>query len=146
MAQSSQFGRTDAPACPAPMIITCMAVFLWSGFGPDPISGPRSNATERDKTMTISVGDTLPEATLIRLGAGGPEQVSLQALAKGRKIVIVRGSGRLYPTCHSAHVPSFIRTKEQFAARAWIKSSAFRVNDPFVMKAGARQRAPTAPA
>ena len=60
--------------------------------------------------MTISVGDTLPDATLVQLGADGPEAVSMAAIVKGRKVVIFAVPGAYTPTCHSAHVPSFIRT------------------------------------
>ena len=85
--------------------------------------------------MTISVGDTLPDATLIKLGDKGPEPVSLQDLAKGRKLVLFAVPGAFTPTCHSAHVPSFIRTKDQFTAKGVDEIVCVSVNDPFVMKA-----------
>ncbi|MBN2631794.1 MAG: peroxiredoxin [Rhodobacteraceae bacterium] len=85
--------------------------------------------------MTISIGDTLPEASLIRLGANGPETVSLHALAKGRKIVVFAVPGAFTPTCHSSHVPSFIRTKDGFAAKGVDEIICISVNDPFVMQA-----------
>jgi len=85
--------------------------------------------------MTISVGDTLPEATLIKLGDKGPEPVSLQDLARGRKLVLFAVPGAFTPTCHSAHVPSFIRTKDQFTAKGVDEIICVSVNDPFVMKA-----------
>ena len=66
--------------------------------------------------MPISVGDKLPEATFTRMGAEGPEQVTLSSLTKGRKVVIFAVPGAFTPTCHSAHVPSFMRTKDAFAA------------------------------
>ena len=85
--------------------------------------------------MTISAGQTLPEATLIRMGANGAEQVSISALTKGRKVVIFGVPGAFTPTCHSAHVPSFIRTKDGFAAKGVDEIICVSVNDPFVMKA-----------
>ena len=85
--------------------------------------------------MAISVGDTLPEATLIRLGDNGPEQVALHDLAKGRKIVLFAVPGAFTPTCHSAHVPSFMRTKAGFDAKGVDEVICVSVNDPFVMKA-----------
>lgn len=85
--------------------------------------------------MTISVGQTLPEATLIRMGEGGAEQVSISTLTKGRKVVIFAVPGAFTPTCHSAHVPSFIRTKDGFAAKGVDEIICVSVNDPFVMKA-----------
>ncbi|MDR7123380.1 peroxiredoxin [Pseudotabrizicola sp. 4114] len=85
--------------------------------------------------MTISIGDTLPDATLIKLGDKGPEPVSLQDLARGRKLVLFAVPGAFTPTCHSAHVPSFIRTKDQFTAKGVNEIVCVSVNDPFVMKA-----------
>lgn len=94
--------------------------------------------------MTISTGDTLPEATLIKLGEKGPEQVSLHALAKGRKLVLFAVPGAFTPTCHSAHVPSFIRTKDQFTAKGVDEIICVSVNDPFVMKAWGESTGATA--
>ncbi|MBO6883626.1 MAG: peroxiredoxin [Marivita sp.] len=85
--------------------------------------------------MTIAPGDTLPEATLVKMGAEGPEAVSLADHAKGKKVVIFAVPGAFTPTCHSAHVPSFIRTKDQFAAKGVDDIICVSVNDPFVMKA-----------
>lgn len=85
--------------------------------------------------MTITTGDTLPEASFSRIGAEGPEQVALADLTKGRKVVIFAVPGAFTPTCHSAHVPSFIRTKDDLAAKGVDEIICLSVNDPFVMKA-----------
>jgi glutaredoxin/glutathione-dependent peroxiredoxin len=85
--------------------------------------------------MTISTGDKLPEANLVKLGDNGPEAVSLADHAKGKKLVVFAVPGAFTPTCHSAHVPSFIRTKDQFTAKGVDEIICVSVNDPFVMKA-----------
>lgn len=85
--------------------------------------------------MTISQGDQLPDATLVQLGAEGPTPVPLSDKTKGRKVVIFAVPGAFTPTCHSAHVPSFIRTKDQFDAKGVDEVICVSVNDPFVMKA-----------
>lgn len=85
--------------------------------------------------MTISVGDTLPDAELVRIGADGPETVQLASLTKGRKVVIFGVPGAFTPTCHSAHVPSFVRTKGQFAEKGVEEIICISVNDAFVMQA-----------
>lgn len=85
--------------------------------------------------MSISVGDKLPNATLTRLGENGPEAVELNSLTAGRKLAIFAVPGAYTPTCHSAHVPSFIRTKEHFIAKGVDEIICISVNDPFVMKA-----------
>lgn len=85
--------------------------------------------------MTIAVGDTLPEVTLTRFGDKGPEPVALADKLKGRKIAIFAVPGAFTPTCSVAHVPSFIRTKDQFMAKGVDEIICISVNDPFVMKA-----------
>ena len=83
--------------------------------------------------MTISTGDALPEATLLRIGENGPEGVTLGDLAKGRKLIIFALPGAYTGTCTNAHVPSFIKTKEAFAAKGVDEIICIAVNDPFVM-------------
>ncbi|MBO9411988.1 MULTISPECIES: peroxiredoxin [unclassified Ruegeria] len=83
----------------------------------------------------ISTGDTLPDATLTQMGAEGPEEVRISDKTNGRKVVIFAVPGAFTPTCHSAHVPSFMRTKDQFDAKGVDEIICVSVNDPFVMKA-----------
>lgn len=85
--------------------------------------------------MPISVGDRLPEVTVTRMGAGGPEPVALGDLVKGRKVVIFAVPGAYTPTCHSAHVPSFIRVKDGLGSKGVEEVICVAVNDPFVMGA-----------
>lgn len=85
--------------------------------------------------MSISTGDTLPEASLIRIGEAGPETVSVSALTKGRKVVIFAVPGAFTPTCHSAHVPSFIRSMDALKAKGVEAVICVSGNDAFVMKA-----------
>ncbi|MEL7183317.1 MAG: peroxiredoxin [Pseudomonadota bacterium] len=85
--------------------------------------------------MTIATGDRLPEANLIRLGAEGPEAVSLSDVAAGKTIAIFAVPGAFTGVCTTAHVPSFIRTKDDFAAKGVDTIVCVAVNDPFVMDA-----------
>ena len=85
--------------------------------------------------MAISQGDTLPQATLSYMGDDGPATVALSEKTKGRKVVIFALPGAYTGTCSTAHVPSFIRTKDQFSAKGVDEIICISVNDPFVMKA-----------
>jgi len=85
--------------------------------------------------MTLSTGDKLPEATLLRLGENGPEEVSLKDKTAGRKVVIFAVPGAFTPTCHASHVPSFVRTKTDFDAKGIDEVICLSVNDPFVVGA-----------
>ncbi len=85
--------------------------------------------------MSISKGDKLPAATLTHLGADGPEAIDLAAKTAGRKVVIFAVPGAYTGVCTTAHVPSFMRTADQFAAKGVDEIICISVNDPFVMGA-----------
>ena len=85
--------------------------------------------------MAITEGDALPGATLLKMGENGPETVDLGEKMKGRKVVIFAVPGAFTPTCHSAHVPSFMRVKDQLAEKGVDEIICLSVNDPFVMQA-----------
>ncbi|MCK8483355.1 peroxiredoxin [Aliiroseovarius sp. S2029] len=85
--------------------------------------------------MTLSVGDKLPDATLLRLGADGPEPVELSSFTKGKKVVIFALPGAYTGTCTTAHVPSFMRTKPDFDKKGVDAVICIAVNDPFVLDA-----------
>ncbi|MCR9088101.1 MAG: peroxiredoxin [Rhodobacteraceae bacterium] len=85
--------------------------------------------------MAIAVGDKLPEATLLRLGEDGPEPVTVSDLTAGRKVVIFGFPGAFTGTCSTAHVPSFMRTRDGFADKGIDEVIGVTVNDPFVIAA-----------
>lgn len=89
--------------------------------------------------MTISEGDTIPSATFLRMGAEGPEEIALDTLAKGRRVVIFGLPGAYTGTCTTAHVPSFVRTMDGFAEKGVDDIICVAVNDPFVLQAWAAE-------
>jgi len=84
--------------------------------------------------MAISQGDKLPDALLRRMGDNGPEEITIEALTSGRKIVLFGLPGAFTPTCSSAHVPSFIRTKEAFFEKGIEEIICVAVNDVHIMR------------
>jgi cytochrome c peroxidase len=82
----------------------------------------------------IAVGDRVPDADLLLMGAGGPEMVNLGKRLRGRKVVIFALPGAFTPTCDSAHLPSFIRTKPRFDAKGIDEIICVSVNDAHVMR------------
>ena len=88
--------------------------------------------------MSVSVGDTLPEARLSWMGEEGPEYVSIAELTAGRKVVVFGLPGAFTGTCSRAHVPSFTRHAAAIKARGIAEIICVSVNDPFVMSAWAR--------
>ncbi|MFV0244148.1 MAG: peroxiredoxin [Qingshengfaniella sp.] len=89
--------------------------------------------------MTISTGDKLPQVTLVHMGKKGPEEITVADLTAGRKVAIFAVPGAFTPTCSSAHLPSFIRTRDGFAAKGVDAVICMAGNDPFVMAAWAAQ-------
>lgn len=87
--------------------------------------------------MPISVGDKLPATSLGRLAPNGPEQVNLNTMIAGKKVVIFALPGAFTPTCSAAHMPSFIRTADQLRDKGVEAIICVSVNDVFVMNAWA---------
>lgn len=85
--------------------------------------------------MTISIGEKLPAGNLMKIGAEGPEPVDVSALTAGRKVVIFGLPGAFTGTCSTSHLPSFMRTVEDFKAKGVDEIICVSVNDPFVMDA-----------
>ncbi len=85
--------------------------------------------------MTISVGSTLPEATLLIMGEAGAESVSMATKLNGRKVVIFGLPGAYTGTCTTSHVPSFMRVTDKLRAKGVDEIICLAVNDPFIMKA-----------
>lgn len=88
--------------------------------------------------MTISKGDTLPDATFLEMGDPRPVEVSGRDLFKGRKVVVFGVPGAYTGVCSTRHVPSFIRTAKDFAEKGVEEIICVAVNDPFVMRAWSR--------
>ena len=87
--------------------------------------------------MAIGVGDRLPEATFLRVGDAGPEEVTTADLTAGRRIVLIGMPGAFTSTCTEEHMPSFVRTAEAFRGKGIDGIVCVVVNDPFVAKAWA---------
>ena len=94
--------------------------------------------------MTISVGTKLPEATLLHAGEKGVDQVAVADKITGRKVVIFGLPGAYTGTCTTAHVPSFMRVRDELAGKGVDEVICVSVNDGFVMKAWGESTGATA--
>lgn len=85
--------------------------------------------------MDLSKGGRLPDAMFIEMGKDGPQTVTLSDRLKGRKVVVFGLPGAYTGPCTSIHVPSFVRTAEDFRKKGVEEIICIAVNDPFVLKA-----------
>src|SRR6476619_8671382 len=86
-------------------------------------------------TMTIGIGERLPEATFRVLGSEGIEKLTTSDIFADRKVVLFAVPGAFTPTCHLKHLPGFIDTADAFKKKGVHTVACVAVNDPFVMDA-----------
>jgi peroxiredoxin len=85
--------------------------------------------------MAIKAGDRLPDVKLKEMGEGGPRDVSLGELTKGKKVVIFAVPGAFTPTCSMKHLPGFVEKSSELRQKGVQEIACVSVNDAFVMGA-----------
>ena len=85
--------------------------------------------------MTISIGDKIPAATLIKVTESGPEPVSTADFFAGRRVALFSVPGAFTPTCSAKHLPGFVEKAADLHAKGIDEIAATAVNDAFVMGA-----------
>lgn len=85
--------------------------------------------------MTISVGDTLPDVTLVKAGPEGPEKVQSGEYFRGKRVALFSVPGAFTPTCSARHLPSFVEKAGELKAKGVDEIVGTAMNDAFVMSA-----------
>jgi peroxiredoxin len=96
------------------------------------------NHTPKDlkgSTMTISVGDKLPDVKLVKATAEGPQQVQSGDYFAGRRVALFSVPGAFTPTCSAKHLPGFVEKAGELAAKGIDEIACTAVNDAFVLGA-----------
>lgn len=83
--------------------------------------------------MTIAVGDTIPSVNLIHQSGDTVSQINIAERIAGKRAVIFGLPGAYTSLCSSAHLPSFIRTADEFRAKGVEEIICVSVNDVRVM-------------
>lgn len=89
--------------------------------------------------MSIAVGDRIPEVTLMKATADGPEPIDTNSFFAGRKVAIFSVPGAFTPTCSARHLPGFVEKADEFRAKGVDEVACVSVNDAFVMRAWGEQ-------
>jgi glutaredoxin/glutathione-dependent peroxiredoxin len=92
-------------------------------------------AKERIRTMTIKVGDKIPDATFRVMTADGPQPRTSADIFKGKKVVLIGMPGAFTPTCHRNHLPGFVEKSGEFHKKGVDTIAVTTTNDHFVMSA-----------
>ena len=90
--------------------------------------------------MTISVGDRLPEATLMTMTAEGPEKLTTQDVFAGKTVALFAVPGAFTPTCSAKHLPGYVEKAADIKGKGVDTIACLSVNDVFVMNAWAKDQ------
>ncbi len=86
--------------------------------------------------MAIKVGDALPaDIKLKEMGEGGPKDVTVGQVFKGKKVIVFAVPGAFTPTCSMKHLPGFLEQANAIRAKGVDDIVCLSVNDAFVMGA-----------
>ena len=85
--------------------------------------------------MTISVGDKLPDVTLVKATENGPEKISSSEYFAGRKVALFSVPGAFTPTCSARHLPGYVEKADELKSKGVDEIACTAVNDAFVMNA-----------
>ena len=90
--------------------------------------------------MTIKVGDKLPEATFMTMGASGPEPTTTADVFGAKTVALFAVPGAFTPTCSAKHLPGFLDKGSELKAKGVDAIACTSVNDVFVMAAWAKSQ------
>ncbi|DBB09326.1 hypothetical protein WJX82_007491 [Trebouxia sp. C0006] len=98
---------------------------------------PRSAQFRTCRVSAISVGDKVPGDVKFNYfdAEGNMQDISVEDLTKGKKVVLIGVPGAFTPTCSLKHLPGFMEKADDLKAKGVDTIACVAVNDAFVMDA-----------
>ncbi|MCE3553609.1 peroxiredoxin [Pseudonocardia sp. RS11V-5] len=90
--------------------------------------------------MTLSIGDTVPDVTLITVRDGGPTPVQSKDVLGSGTVVLFGVPGAFTPACSDQHLPEYVLRAGELRAKGVDTIACVAVNDAFVMDAWGKSR------
>ena len=87
--------------------------------------------------MTISVGDKIPNVSVMLATKDGPQKADTSDILGSGKVALFSVPGAFTPTCSAKHLPGFITNADALQSKGVEKIVCMSVNDAFVMNAWA---------
>jgi glutaredoxin/glutathione-dependent peroxiredoxin len=92
------------------------------------------------ESMTISIGDRIPNVVVNEMTSDGPAELSTEKLFGGKKVVVFALPGAFTPTCSASHLPGFVANADKIKAKGVDDIVCLSVNDAWVMDAWGKQQ------
>src|ERR671919_2496910 len=86
-------------------------------------------------SMTISVGDRIPDVPIAIATPDGPKPTTSGEFFKGKRVALFAVPGAFTPTCSARHLPSYVDKAGELKGKGIDEIACISVNDPFVMAA-----------
>lgn len=89
--------------------------------------------------MTISIGQSMPRATMKLMSTDGPVDVDADELFRNARVAVFGIPGAYTPVCSESHLPGFVKQRDELLAKGLDNIICVSVNDPFVMDAWGKE-------
>jgi peroxiredoxin len=101
-------------------------------------AGYMAGAFPRGNSLTISIGDRLPEGKFRIMTDDGQQEISTDDIFRGKKVVLFGVPGAFTPTCSRNHLPGFLEHAQNIRDKGIDTIAVIAVNDVHVMNAWAK--------
>lgn len=100
-------------------------------------SARRSRRATCLKIQALALGDKLPGDIKLNYfdKENNMQEISIEELTKGKKVVLLAVPGAFTPTCSMKHLPGFVEKYDELKAKGVDTVACVGVNDAFVMDA-----------